>query len=41
MKRWRRPAALMGLLIALSGVFASYLRPELTVDLAGRLWACF
>ncbi len=41
MKRWRRPTALLALLIVLTGVFASYLRPELTVDLAGRLWACF
>jgi len=25
----------------LATVFLAYLRPELALDLAGRLWACF
>ena len=41
MKRWQRPLGLAALAAALLGVFLSYLRPELTVDLANRLWACF
>jgi hypothetical protein len=28
-------------LLALTAVFAAYLNPELAVDLAGRVWACF
>ncbi|MCA6216186.1 hypothetical protein KGA65_06505 [Ideonella sp. B7] len=28
-------------LVVLALVFAAYLRPELALDLAGRLWACF
>lgn len=39
-RRWR----LLGwtLVLAVLGlVFATYLRPELALDLAGRLWACF
>ncbi len=27
--------------LALAGVFAAYQRPEVVVDLASRLWACF
>jgi hypothetical protein len=27
--------------LALAAVFAAYLRPELAVDLANRLWSCF
>ncbi|GAB1389142.1 MAG: hypothetical protein AMXMBFR78_21940 [Rubrivivax sp.] len=27
--------------LALAAVFAAYLNPELAVDLAGRVWACF
>ena len=27
--------------LALLAVFAAYLRPELAVDLANRLWSCF
>jgi hypothetical protein len=27
--------------LALAAVFAAYLRPELAVDLANRLWGCF
>jgi hypothetical protein len=27
--------------IALAAVFAAYQRPDLAVDLANRLWACF
>ncbi len=28
-------------LAALAAVFAAYLNPHLTVDLANRLWSCF
>lgn len=28
-------------LLALALVFASYLRPELVVDLGNRFWSCF
>jgi hypothetical protein len=41
MKRWQRLTGRVTLLIALVLVFLSYLRPEMTVDLASRLWACF
>jgi hypothetical protein len=27
--------------LVLAAVFAAYLRPELAVDLANRLWSCF
>jgi hypothetical protein len=27
--------------VALAGVAAMYLRPDLMVDLAARVWACF
>ena len=33
---WRAAA-----LLACVGVFLQYLRPDLTVDLANRLWSCF
>jgi len=36
--RW----ALRGLVVlALMVVFVAYLNPQLTVDLANRIWACF
>jgi hypothetical protein len=41
MKPWQRITWRMALLIALVLVFLSYLRPEMTVDLASRLWTCF
>ncbi|HNU11759.1 MAG TPA: hypothetical protein PKJ45_10440 [Rubrivivax sp.] len=28
-------------LLVLAAVFAAYLNPELAVDLASRVWACF
>ena len=27
--------------VALLAVFAAYMRPELAIDLANRLWSCF
>jgi hypothetical protein len=27
--------------VALTAVFAAYQRPDLAVDLANRIWACF
>ena len=27
--------------LTLAGVFAAYQRPEVVVDLANRVWACF
>ncbi|MFM2120847.1 MAG: hypothetical protein RL722_2315 [Pseudomonadota bacterium] len=30
-----------GIATVLSAVFAAYLQPEMVVDLANRLWACF
>lgn len=38
---WKRAAAWSAALAALMLVFAAYLRPELMVDLANQLWACF
>jgi hypothetical protein len=40
MKRGR-VVAWMAVAAALAGVFVAYQRPELAVDLANRLWACF
>ena len=36
-----RAAAWSAVAIALAVVFAAYQRPDLAVDLANRLWACF
>ncbi|MGZ8259108.1 MAG: hypothetical protein ACXWUL_00990 [Caldimonas sp.] len=36
-----RVAAWSAVAIALAAVFAAYQRPDLAVDLANRLWACF
>jgi hypothetical protein len=36
-----RIAAWAGAALALAAVFVAYLRPELAVDLANRVWACF
>jgi hypothetical protein len=41
MKRPLRIAAWSTAALALAVVFAAYHRPELAVDLANRLWACF
>ena len=30
-----------GSIVALAAVFAAYQRPDVAVDLANRLWACF
>ena len=44
-RRWSarllRAGLWLGALTALGLVFASYLQPELVVDLGNRLWACF
>jgi hypothetical protein len=36
-----RIAAWSAAAVALAAVFAAYRRPDLAVDLANRLWACF
>jgi hypothetical protein len=36
-----RVAAWSAAALALAGVFAAYQRPDLAVDLANRIWACF
>jgi len=36
-----RPLAWSAIALALAATFATYLRPDLAVDLANRLWACF
>ena len=36
-----RVAAWSAVAVALAAVFAAYQRPDLAVDLANRLWACF
>ena len=36
-----RVAAWSVVALALAGVFAAYQRPEIVVDLANRVWACF
>ena len=36
-----RLAAWSAIAIALAAVFAAYQRPDVAVDLANRLWACF
>lgn len=33
--------AWLAVVVALGGVFLSYLQPELIVDLGNRLWSCF
>ena len=38
---WKRAAAWTAALAVLAMVFAAYLRPQLMVDLANQLWACF
>lgn len=37
----RRSLLWSGTAVALALVFASYLRPDVIVDLANRVWACF
>ena len=44
MTTWRRLGAIAvwtATAVALALGFAAYRRPELAVDLASRLWACF
>ena len=41
MKRPLRIVTWSGAAAALAAVFAAYQRPDLAVDLANRLWACF
>jgi len=39
-----RPGRWLGwlaVMVVLALVFLAYLRPELALDLAGRLWSCF
>jgi hypothetical protein len=36
-----RLAAWSAVALVLAAVFAAYLRPDLAVDLANRIWACF
>jgi hypothetical protein len=36
-----RIAAWTATAVVLAAVFAAYQRPDLAVDLASRLWACF
>ena len=36
-----RVAAWTAAALALAAVFAAYQRPNLAVDLANRIWACF
>ena len=36
-----RTLAWSAVALALAATFAAYLRPDLAVDLANRLWACF
>ena len=36
-----RGAAWTIVALVLAGVFAAYQRPEVVVDLASRVWACF
>lgn len=38
---WKRAAAWTATLAVLVLVFAAYLQPDLMVDLANQLWACF
>lgn len=38
---WRRLGLWALLLAVLAAVFLAYLQPDLAVDLAGRIWACF
>lgn len=40
MKR-TRVATWTAVALALAAVFAAYQRPDLAVDLANRMWACF
>jgi hypothetical protein len=39
--KMRRTFAWAGVAIALSLVFAAYLRPDVAVTLANQLWNCF
>ena len=39
--RKAKVAAWSAVAVALAAVFAAYQRPDLAVDLANRLWACF
>ena len=36
-----RVVAWSAVAVALAAVFAAYHRPDLAVDLANRIWACF
>ena len=36
-----RAVAWSAVVVALAAVFAAYQRPDLAVDLANRIWACF
>ena len=36
-----RVAAWSSVAVVLAAVFAAYQRPDLAVDLANRIWACF
>ncbi|MEK8031361.1 hypothetical protein AACH06_11080 [Ideonella sp. DXS29W] len=38
---WLRRAALAGAAAALALVFVAYRSPELMLDVADRVWACF
>jgi hypothetical protein len=38
---WRRGLVWAMVALALAGVFATYLHPDLMLSLANQLWACF
>lgn len=40
-RHWIAVAVWTGAAVALALGFAAYQRPEVAVDLANRLWACF
>ena len=40
-RRWIAAAIWTGTALALALGFAAYQRPDVAVDLANRLWACF
>jgi hypothetical protein len=39
--RWRQPAIVVLIAVALAAVFLAYLDPHFAFDLASRAWSCF